>query len=134
MRSSNSCDSSSPVTRLVLMKPPSVVYVSITGLDLNTLLGWLPGRSDARSQSADTWNAPTHKWNILTVSLQPGGYTPPRETFIKESFERRLFLEEKLFNYSSYSQFLIEHIHMCMDKVAFTPNLTPCRGVSVHFK
>lgn len=116
------------------MKPPSVVYVSITGLDLNTLLGWLPGRSDARSQSADTWNAPTHKWNILTVSLQPGGYTPPRETFIKESFERRLFLEEKLFNYSSYSQFLIEHIHMCMDKVAFTPNLTPCRAVSVHFK
>lgn len=39
MRSSNSCESSSAVTRLVLMKPPSVVYAPITGLDLNTVLG-----------------------------------------------------------------------------------------------
>lgn len=59
MRSSNSCDSSSVLTRLLLMNP-SVAYVPITGLDLNTPLGWLVGCSDVRSQSADNCNAHTH--------------------------------------------------------------------------
>ena len=67
IRSSNSCDSSSAVTRLVLMKPPSVVYVPITGLGLNTLLGWLLGRSDARSQSADTWNTQVHIYGHMST-------------------------------------------------------------------
>lgn len=67
MRSSNSCDSSSVVTRLVLMKPPSVVYVPITGLGLYTLLGWLLGRSDARSQSADTWNTQICTYSYMST-------------------------------------------------------------------
>lgn len=66
MRSSKSCDSSSAVTRLVLINPPSEAYVPITGLALNTLLGSLPGRSDACSQSADSWKKYTpNMWHVV---------------------------------------------------------------------